>query len=242
MNYYADIHANILPDMDFAGGSVLRGERQKSRVTAMRESNIKQAIAAPLYDPEKWTPREFLDARDEKFERIERETPSMRLVRGAAVRYDFCVAHAKELSDFALGGTGYFLVDLPDTPVTRQICEDLHKTHIVSRLCPIVADADRFYDIWAPEQWPWLRESGILAQISIDGILRPERRDFSLFLLANQFAQFIATGGRDTGEDLRFSDAMRIVQRSLPAQVYKRVKNNSGMLLSNASPSEFLAK
>ena len=31
-----------------------------------------------------------------------------------------------------------------------------------------------------------------------------------------------------------------MIQRSLPAQLYRRIKNNAGMLLSNAEPASFM--
>ena len=42
------------------------------------------------------------------------------------------------------------------------------------------------------------------------------------------------------GEPLRFTEAMRFIQRSLPAELYRRIKNNAGLLLSNAEPSVFV--
>ena len=80
----------------------------------------------------------------------------------------------------------------------------------------------------------------MLLQISVNGLLNTEYRKLSLYLLANQYAHFVATGSRDITEPLHFSEAMRIIQRSLPAQLYRRIKNNAGMLLSNAEPASFM--
>ena len=124
--------------------------------------------------------------------------------------------------------------------MTQSLCDDISRLRITSGLCPIAADIDRKYASWSPEDWITLRTSGILLQISADGILKPENRKLTVYLLANQYAHFVATGSRQAEEPLHFFDAMRIAQRSLPAQIYRRVKNNAGMLLSNADPSVFL--
>ena len=71
--------------------------------------------------------------------------------------------------------------------------------------------------------------------------MQQENRKLSLYLLANQYAHFVASGARQPEEPLYFTETMRLIQRSLPANIYKRIKNNAGMLLSNAEPSSFLS-
>ena len=240
MNYYVDIHANLLPGLPAVAGDVLSSEQAAERIAVFRESNIKSAVAAPCYDPVRWSPEEFLRLRDSAADALRSSEPP-NLVTGAVLHLDYCLEHMRELKPFVIGDSGYILLDLPPVPVTDEFCESLTRLRIVSGLCPIAVDTDRFYDIWSPEDWYTLRQAGVLLQISIDGLLLPEKRKFSLFLLANQYAHFVATGGRSPAVPLRFTEAMRVLQRSLPAELYRRIKNNAGMLLSDAEPSVFLS-
>lgn len=239
VNFYVDIHANILPGLAGISGAPLTDAQAEKRLASMREGNIKLAVAAPRFDPAQHTRAEFLAARDAALAKITELAQPMRVVAGAVVPFAYCMEHPRELSALAVGGCDYLLIDLPDAIPTEDFCEQLGKLRIVSGLCPIAVDIDRYFDRWSPKNWIALHQTGILMQISVNGLLLAEQRRLSLYLLANFYAHFVATGSRDPKEPLRFTEAMRMVQRSLPAQIYRRIKNNSGMLLSNAEPSSF---
>lgn len=240
VNYYVDVHANLLPELPAVNSRPLTAEEASARLAACRESNIKQAVAAPYYDPARFTPAEFLAERDRKVAALTAEAAPMRLVAGAVLSFQWCMEHPRELKPFVIGNSEYLLIDLPRENVSEAFCEALSRLRIVSGLCLIAADIDRFFDFWSPEDWFALRQTGMLLQISVNGLLQPENRKLSLYLLANQYAHFVATGSRQVDEPLHFTEAMRMIQRSLPAQLYRRIKNNAGMLLSNAEPAAFM--
>lgn len=240
MNYYVDIHANLLPGLSAVAGGTLTEAEAVQRAAVFRDSNIKLAVAAPAYAPAAMQPEEFLKRRSEALGSMAEAAPPMRLVPGAVVPFQFCMEYPRELKPFRLGESEYLLIDLPQEKVTEEFCEKISRLRIVSGLCPIAADIDRYFDFWSPEDWIALRQTGMLLQISVNGLLNTEYRKLSLYLLANQYAHFVATGSRNIAEPLHFTEAMRVIQRSLPAQLYRRIKNNSGMLLSNAEPASFL--
>lgn len=240
MNYYVDIHSNLLPELAGLGNRPMTETEASARISELQESNIKHAVAAPFFDPAAMSAADFLALRDEKLAAIPEGAAPMHILGGAVIPFAYAVSHPKELQQFAVGESAYFLIDLSAEPVTSALCEDLSRLRIVSGMCPIAADADRLFDFWTPEDWIALKQAGILLQISVNGLLRQEHRKLTLYLLANEYAHFVATGSREVDQPLHFADAMRILQRSLPTQNYRRVKNNAGMLLSNAEPSAFL--
>lgn len=240
MNYYVDMNANLLPGMSDPEGRTLTESEAAARLAEFRESNMKMIVAAPYFRPETDTPAAFLAARDEKIAAISEAAQPIRLVGGAVLPFGYCTAHPRDLKQFALGESDFILVDLPQEPLTEALCEEISRLRIVSGLCPVAADIDRCFEVLSPEELIALRKAGILLQISVNGVLRQDYRKLSIYLLANQHAHFLATGSRPFGEPMRFVEAMRIIQRSLPAQLYRRIKNNAGMLLSNAEPSAFL--
>lgn len=240
MNYYVDMHACLLPGMADLNGNQLTAQESAARLAEFRVSNMKMLVAAPYYQPDVCTEQAFLAERDAKIAEIAEAAQPIRIVGGAVLPFSYCSAHPRELKQFALGDSDFFLVNLPQEPLTEALCEEISRLRIVSGLCPVAADIDRCFEVLSPEELIALRKAGILLQISVSGVLRQDYRKLSLYLLANQHAHFLATGARETGEPLRFVEAMRIIQRSLPAQLYRRIKNNAGMLLSNAEPSTFL--
>ena len=222
MNYYVDMHANLLPGMADLNGHELTASESAARLAEFRDSNMKMIVAAPYFQPEKQQPQDFLAERDAKLEALSEAAQPIRIVGGAVLPFSYCSEYPRDLK------------------LTEALCEEISRLRIVSGLCPVAADIDRSFEILSPEELIALRKAGILLQISVDGILRQDYRKLSLYLLANQHAHFLATGAREPDEPLRFVEAMRIIQRSLPAQLYRRIKNNAGMLLSNAEPSAFL--
>ena len=56
----------------------------------------------------------------------------------------------------------------------------------------------------------------------------------------NHIAQFVSSGYASPQDSPRLVEAMRVLKRSLPLVKYKRIKNNAGMLLSNAAVSELV--
>lgn len=240
LNYYVDVHANLLSGLAGIENRALTAQEAEARIAVCRESNIKLSVAAPAFDPARHTPEAFLRQRDEAIAAISPETQPLHVVGGAVLPLAWCGEHPKQLRQFALGDSGYLLVDLPKEPFSERFCETLSRLHIVSGLCMIAVDIERYFDIWSPENWFALRQTGILLQVSVNGLLQSEYRKLSLYLLANQYAHFVATGSRAINEPLRFTEAMRMIQRSLPAQLYRRIKNNAGLLLSNAEPAVFL--
>ena len=240
MNYYVDMNASLLPGMPDTLGRIMNDAQAAARIAEFLESNMKMIVTAPYFQPEAFTPQEFLKLRDEKIQAMSASAQPIRLVGGAVLPFAYCTEHPRELKQFALGESDFILVDLPQEPLTEALCEEISRLRIVSGLCPVAADIDRCFEVLSPEELIALRKAGILLQISVDGVLRQDYRKLSLYLLANQHAHFLATGSRPSDEPLRFVEAMRIIQRSLPAQLYRRIKNNAGMLLSNAEPSAFL--
>lgn len=241
MNYYVDVYSNLLPGVPSAGGAVLDEAAADERLAVFQESNIKTAVCAPYYQPALCgTPEQFLANRDAWISAVNAERQMPHLVGAAVLPLSYCVENMRGLSRFVIGTSDYLLVDLPMQPVTEDFCETLTRLRIVSGLSLIAVDIERFFDFWSLEDWLTLRHNGMLLQISIDGLLSPEQRRLSLYLLANQLAHFVATGGRNIDEPLHFTEAMRFIQRSLPAELYRRIKNNAGLLLSNAEPSVFV--
>lgn len=240
MNYYVDMNAALLPGLPDTDGRILTETEAAKRLAEFRDSNMKMIVAAPYFQPEVSTPQDFLKLRDEKIAAVSEAAQPIRIVGGAVLPFSYCTAYPRDLKQFALGDSDFILVDLPREPLTGAFCEEISRLRIVSGLCPVAADIDRSFEVLSPEKLIALRKAGILLQISVNGVLRQDYRKLSLYLLANQHAHFLATGARDFDEPLRFVEAMRIIQRSLPAQLYRRIKNNAGMLLSNAEPSAFL--
>ncbi|MBR3679439.1 MAG: hypothetical protein IKL87_04475 [Oscillospiraceae bacterium] len=245
MNRFVDIYANILPDMATVGHKAPTKVQALTRLEQAEAGSVKTILAAPLYTPERYPSIDrFFEMRDERCaalnDRTAKHSHPVKVLGGAVLHYDPSLLKlGDKIRRFSLGASRYMLIDLPNIRLTPEFFETMTRLQVVSGLTPILADFDRFYDAFTLEDFFALREAGILLQISADGITALEKRKLSLYLIGNENIHFIASGSQPPEEPLRIPDAMRMAQRNLPVEIYRRIKNNSGMLLSDASPSEF---
>ena len=245
MNYFADIYLNILPDMPIANTEALSEQTVLSRLQELRTNRVKTIAVTPHYQPAQETISDFLAKRQQHIEQVERLAAeagvSLRILQGAVVDFTDCISLTKSLPQLAIEQTEYLLVNLsPQIVADHAFFDTLNRIQILSRLCLIVVDIDQRFDVLSLSDCIALHHAGLLLQISASGLLDSNTRKQSLYLLANRYAQFVATGARPADAPLCLLDAMRALQRNLPAELYRRIKNNSGILLStNASPTEF---
>lgn len=246
MNRYVDIYTNILPTMPTAGQSAPTMEQALARITTAEQTSTKIMIAAPCYEPAAYASLDaFFEQRHEMTMKMCAESASLahpvRILEGSVLHYTpDLLSYGEKLRRFSIADSGYMLMDLPEMSLNEAFYDDMKKLKLVSGLTPILCDFDRFYNLFTLEDFFAFHEAELLIQISADGLVSPEKRKLSLYLLANQHVHFIASGSQTADSPVSLSDAMRIVQRSLPSEIYRRIKNNTGMLLSDASPSEFL--
>ncbi len=246
MNRFVDIHANILPNLHTVGQKAPTMEQAVERLMQAEASSIKTMIATPFYDPDEFSSvDDFFASRSEQIAAlnafaVEKYHP-VRILGGSVLRYTPDILQMGEsLRRFGLADSRYMLLDLPDMNLTEEFFDNMKKCQLISGLTPILADFDRFYNTLTLEDFFAFHEAGMLVQISAQAILNPETRRLSLYLLGNQNVHFVASGSLAPDVELNLADAMRTTQRNLPADIYRRIKNNSGMLLSDAAPSEFL--
>ncbi len=240
MNGFVDIHGHILADMPHSGSDTVTAIQAISRLEACAEKYCKTIIAAPLYQPSLISEAAFLEQRDAAVAgmcdfALTLSKP-VRVAAGAVVPMDDCLFSLRSPQRFALAETDYILIAPPEVPFDRSLVDYFQRAGISLKLHPILADIDRYFDLYSLEELLSLREYGILTQISVMGLLNPEHRKLALYLIANGVIQFVASGN----SPMDLPEAMRALKRSLPLERYKRIKGNSRMLLSGAEPQSFL--
>lgn len=241
MNGFVDIHAHILADMPHSYADTVTAIQAINRLEACAEKYCKTIVAAPLFQPEVTTEAAFLAERDAAVAGMCDFAATLpkpvRVAAGAVVPMDESLFALKEPHRFTIAETQYLLVAPPERAYDSSFPDFFRRTEVTMRLHPILADIDRYFDIFSLEELLSLRESQILTQISVKGLLDPQYRKLALYLIANGVIHFVATGN----SPLDLPEAMRALKRSLPLDRYKRIKANSRMLLSGAEPETFLA-
>ena len=241
MNKYIDIHAHVLPGM---GCGPETAAESLAMLRTLHDHGVKTVIATPFFNPETETADAFLARREAAYARLrqamEGETlPHVAL--GAEVLLCPAVLECGRIDRFRVERTGYVLVCLPRGQVIDPALMTLFDHfHVASGLVPVLTDIDRYFNTIQVEDMFALSRAGALLQVSCAGIMAHDIRKYALYLLGNHIAQFVSSGYASRQDSPRLVEAMRVLKRSLPLVKYKRIKNNAGMLLSNAAVSELV--
>lgn len=241
MNKYIDIHAHVLPGM---GCGPETAEESLAMLRMLQEHGVKTVIATPFFDPEAETADAFLARRAEAYDRLRQamgQEPLPHVALGAEVLLCPAVLECGRIQRFRVEQTSYVLVRLPrDQRIDPALMVLFDHFHVASGLVPILTDIDRYFSTIQVEDMFALNRAGALLQVSCAGIMSHDTRKYALYLLGNHIAQFVSSGYASPQDSPRLVEAMRVLKRSLPLVKYKRIKNNAGMLLSDAAVSELV--
>lgn len=244
MNGFVDIAAQVLPNMVHGRSAVLSADEAKERLCSYPRKNIKTLITAPLFDPRVQKDTEFLAQREEAIGLAEAVCTDMvrplRILPGALLPFHESLLTLREPQRFALWHTRYLLLQLPDAPLSPAFYDLHNRIALATGLVPLIADIERYFDLFSLEDFLAMREAGIMTQISAGGFLNSANRKLALYLLANHSIHFVASGAT-LGSEIRLVEAMQAIKRALPLEHYKRIKSNPRMMLSNADPRSFLS-
>ena len=86
---------NLLPALAGLGNRPMTETEAAARISELQESNIKQAVAAPYFDPAAMPAEDFLALRDAKLAALAETAHPMRIVGGAVLPFSYCLAHAR---------------------------------------------------------------------------------------------------------------------------------------------------
>lgn len=165
-----DLHTHILPGID-------DGARDERDSYAMLESLARQQVEAvvftPHYPSEEMPLEEFLQARQEAFDRIRfhESVGQMRLSLGSETFFSKSILQANDIRPLCIGGK-YLLIELPySTEFSPFICDQIMKIEYVHGVRPILAHVERYeYLMQHARVLDKLVDDGLLTQINVSSL------------------------------------------------------------------------
>lgn len=166
-----DFHTHILPNVDDGSGSI---EESLELLRICGKQGVGEVVLTPHFYPQYDTPQMFLEKRSQAMEalmeRVEEGMPALRL--GAEVYYFPHMSHSDALRHMAIEGTDYIMVEMPASPWTDRMYQELEAIWDVQGLTPIIAHVDRyvgrFRDFGIPRR---LAELPVLVQANASSFL-----------------------------------------------------------------------
>ena len=166
-----DFHTHILPGVDDGSRSI---EESLELLRISGKQGIGEVVLTPHFYPQYDTPQMFLEKRcqamETLLERVEEGMPALRL--GAEVYYFSHMSHSDALRHLAIEGTDCIMVEMPASPWTDRMYQELEAIWDVQGLTPIIAHVDRyvgrFRDFGIPKR---LAELPVLVQANASSFL-----------------------------------------------------------------------
>ena len=192
-----------------------------------------------------------------------------RVIMGAEVLFTTSLLDIRDIDKLCVGNTNYIMLALPYQGYSDIVLETLQKIIISKNLCPIIAHIEKYLEFYTIDQIQRISSLGVIMQLSCDAIINRATRKSALELLSKNVVQIIGSNDivkhqgqrskievaidvlmtKDVSSDItditspspQYADAIRIMRYHLPLGKYKQIKNNAGMIISNANIKDIMA-
>ena len=187
-----DFHTHILPGIDDGSKSP---EMSLQMLAACAEQGVDTVVCTPHFYADCDEPAEFLENRKNAILKLKEYVERLRLTEtvpglpviylGAEVYFFSSMSYCEELPSFAIGSSGYILVEPPMTDWTETIIGEIEAAGHNFNLMPVIAHVDRYIES-PDDSYPFDVICGrdMLCQVNASFFINPETRDMALYLLS----------------------------------------------------------
>lgn len=168
-----DLHTHILPGMD-------DGARDVETSLAMLRLEWEQGVDGVALTPHFYREREradrFFARRQQAWERLSEEMahcgdPLPSLVLGAEVAWVPNLNEWDDLERFCLGESRYFLLELPFTPWSNRMIDQLYDLMSSTGVTPVLAHLERYFKLQKKDHLREIAGMGLPVQLSAQPLL-----------------------------------------------------------------------
>lgn len=268
MNGYIDFHSKLLPN--FKGGSsndeVIKST-VKSLNSAKIKTVVTTSIFDPEVDTIDQFLADREKAYQLLLSKT-KELSLPKIILSAEVIFSEKVLKLNNIEKLCIGDTNYMMISFNPKDYSPKLLELLDKFMIAHKVHPIIAHLESYLkDIDSIDELKKFTQMKILAQLSCSSIVDRGTRKRSLELINSNVVQIIGSNNNEVNSEPRslstiamdilnkdietdvtelvkptpqYADAVRIMRYNLPMGKYKHIKNNAGMIISNASLEDVL--
>lgn len=189
-----DLHSHILPGVDDGAKDI------KTAITLlkdMKKQGITHVVATPHFDASGQSLPEFVAAVRHSHEKLLKTADTSEIPHvfvGSEVFYFPNMSQSEGIRVLSLGGSKYFLLELPFCRLDKSILKDIIGLRENLGLTPILAHIERYAGLRGYRDVLKLVESGVaLAQLNATSILQPPYKRLAQKLLKKNLISFLAT-------------------------------------------------
>lgn len=232
-----DFHSHILPGIDDGSRSV---EQSLAMLREEARQGIGHVVATPHFYARYDSPKKFLKRRTEAEnslrQALEWDVSAPDFTVGAEVYYYPGMGNSDVISDLAIQGTNYILIEMPQPPWTDQMYRELENIRAKQNLIPIIAHIDRYIAPFRtngiPEQ---LKNLPVLVQANASFFLNRKTSRMALRMLRSDQIQLLGSDCHNTEtRPPNLGQAVRLIQDKLGTEVLDRVRSYQNDVLASA--------
>lgn len=227
MSGIVDFHSHILPGIDDGSDSV---ETSVSMLRMEAQQGIAHVIATPHFYARYNDPKQFLLAREQAYRELVRELevhpilPEIKI--GAEVHFFPGMADSDILEGLTIGGKRCILIEMPDSPWTERMYQEIENIARQRNMIPVIAHVDRYISPFRTYGIPdRLADMPVLVQANASFFLRSATRSLALKLLKQDKIHLLGSDCHNlTTRPPMLGDAVEIIRQKLGEEPLNRIR------------------
>ena len=227
MSGIIDFHSHILPELDDGSSSV---EESIAMLRQEAAQGITRVIATPHFYARYDDPEVYFPARKQSYLRLRRDMERCNglpvVAVGAEVHFFPGISHSDVLEALTIGGKRCILIEMPDSPWTESMYQELENISQRRDMIPIIAHVDRyiapFRTYGIPER---LAELPVLVQANASFFLRGSTRNLAMKLLRQDKIHLLGSDCHNlTTRPPLLGDAVEVIRQKLGEEPLERIR------------------
>ena len=227
MSGIIDFHSHILPELDDGSRSV---EESIAMLRQEAAQGIGHVIATPHFYARYDDPEVYFPARKQAYLRLRRELerhPGLpKVTVGAEVHFFSGISHSDVLEALTIGKKRCILIEMPDSPWTEGMYQELENISQRRDMIPIVAHVDRYIAPFRTYGIPdRLAELPVLVQANASFFLRGSTRNLAMKLLRQDKIHLLGSDCHNlTTRPPLLGDAVEAIRQRLGEGPLERIR------------------
>lgn len=235
MNGIIDFHSHILPELDDGSRSL---EESVAMLRQEAAQGITRVVATPHFYARYDDPQVYFPARKRAYQRLRQELETKPglpgITLGAEVHFFPGISHSDVLEALTIGKKRCILIEMPDSPWSDSMYQELENISQRREMIPIVAHVDRYIGPFRTYGIPdRLAELPVLVQANASFFLRSSTRTMALKLLRQDKIHLLGSDCHNlTSRPPVLGDAVAVIRQKLGEEPLERIQYYQKELLA----------
>ena len=223
-----DIHSHILPEIDDGSSSM---KESLKLISMQKEQGADAIVATPHFYADYCDLNEYTDHAVAAFNQLKKNLKegAPELFLGYEVQYFKGMSENELTKRLTLGNTEYILVELPYSPISDKILDEMEAIGLNLGLIPILAHVDRYISFSGFQDLMKLIDNGYAkAQINTESIINGSNKRKSLKLISDGYISYL---GSDTHSVRKrppiINEFIHRLNKKLGPSYFEKIQKNS---------------